>query len=102
MKVCRLSCLFKDLHPRPAFVRDASFTFEFLHLDDVSGIQVPASINGFLREYQREGVRFLWDSFKEGRGGVLGDDMGLVCILTRAITFYLAVNISINRVKLSK
>jgi hypothetical protein len=41
------------------------------------GIQVPASINRFLREYQRDGVRFFWDCYKEGRGGVLGDDMGL-------------------------
>lgn len=40
---------------------------------------VPAAINTYLREYQREGVRFFWDLYNEGRGGVLGDDMGLVC-----------------------
>lgn len=39
---------------------------------------VPASINTYLREYQREGVRFFWDLYKQGRGGLLGDDMGLV------------------------
>jgi SNF2 family DNA or RNA helicase len=40
---------------------------------------VPAAINTYLREYQREGVRFFWDLYDEGRGGLLGDDMGLVC-----------------------
>jgi len=39
---------------------------------------VPASINTYLREYQREGVVFFWDLYKQGRGGLLGDDMGLV------------------------
>ena len=74
-------------------MRDASITFESLYLEDASRIQIPASINGFLREYQREGVRFFWDCFKEGRGGVLGDDMGLVCVLVKMITYYLVVNI---------
>ncbi|KAI0351643.1 hypothetical protein OH77DRAFT_919140 [Trametes cingulata] len=47
-----------------------------LSLDD--NHQVPASINTFLREYQRDGVRFIWNRYNEGRGGLLGDDMGLV------------------------
>lgn len=47
-------------------------------LDRAEGIMVPASINTYLREYQREGVRFFWDLYKQGRGGLLGDDMGLV------------------------
>lgn len=38
---------------------------------------VPASINKFLRDYQREGVQFFYERYCEGRGGVLGDDMGL-------------------------
>ena len=41
-------------------------------------IQVPASINTHLRDYQRDGVRFFWERFQEDRGGLLGDDMGLV------------------------
>ena len=41
-------------------------------------IQVPAAINTQLRDYQRAGVRFFWDRYAEGRGGLLGDDMGLV------------------------
>ncbi|KIR53088.1 DNA dependent ATPase [Cryptococcus gattii Ru294] len=40
-------------------------------------IRIPASINRFLREYQRAGAKFLYDAYKQGRGAVLGDDMGL-------------------------
>ncbi|KAJ1300749.1 hypothetical protein OPQ81_002392 [Rhizoctonia solani] len=40
-------------------------------------IQVPASINRHLREYQRDGVRFFHQRWAEGRGGLIGDDMGL-------------------------
>ncbi|KAI5474684.1 RAD26-like SNF2 family DNA-dependent ATPase, partial [Pseudohyphozyma bogoriensis] len=38
---------------------------------------IPAPINMFLRKYQREGVKFLFDQWKKGTGGLLGDDMGL-------------------------
>ncbi|SNX82341.1 related to RAD26 - DNA repair and recombination protein [Melanopsichium pennsylvanicum] len=41
------------------------------------GVIVPASINRFLRSYQRDGVHFLYKSYAEGRGALLGDDMGL-------------------------
>ena len=40
-------------------------------------VSVPPSINRFLRDYQREGVQFFYERYCEGRGGVLGDDMGL-------------------------
>jgi DNA excision repair protein ERCC-6-like 2 len=46
-------------------------------LDIESNISVPGSISRYLREYQREGIKFLYERWKEGRGGVLGDDMGL-------------------------
>lgn len=39
-------------------------------------IEIPASINRFLRGYQRDGVRFFWNHYKKGEGGLLGDDMG--------------------------
>lgn len=42
------------------------------------GISVPASINRFLRPYQRDGVDFFYQKYKAGIGGVLGDDMGSV------------------------
>lgn len=40
-------------------------------------VSVPASINRFLRDYQREGIQFFYERYCEGRGGILGDDMGL-------------------------
>ncbi|XAO27602.1 hypothetical protein I312_106458 [Cryptococcus bacillisporus CA1280] len=44
---------------------------------ETKDIRIPASINRFLREYQRAGAKFLYDAYKHGRGAVLGDDMGL-------------------------
>ena len=38
---------------------------------------VPAALNRHLREYQREGVRFLYRLHAARKGGVLADDMGL-------------------------
>ena len=40
-------------------------------------LQVPASINKFLRSYQRDGIRFLFRQYAQNRGGILADDMGL-------------------------
>ncbi|KAL1413120.1 hypothetical protein Q8F55_000869 [Vanrija albida] len=37
---------------------------------------IPASINRFLRDYQRDGTQFLYNKYKQGVGGILGDDMG--------------------------
>ncbi|XP_022089252.1 DNA excision repair protein ERCC-6-like 2 [Acanthaster planci] len=42
-----------------------------------SVVQVPATVNRYLRDYQREGVRFLYQQYRKGEGGILGDDMGL-------------------------
>ncbi|WVQ73365.1 hypothetical protein IAR50_002934 [Cryptococcus sp. DSM 104548] len=44
------------------------------HTKDIS---VPAHLNQFLKQYQREGVQFLYDRYQAGWGGILGDDMGL-------------------------
>jgi len=44
---------------------------------DPNGPRVPQPLNRLLREYQREGVRFLYQCWEMGRGGILGDDMGL-------------------------
>lgn len=65
--------------PRPGFFSSSvdEGKFEHLVLDDTKGIKVPSSQNKFLRDYQREGVRFLWEIYKQGRGGILADDMGL-------------------------
>lgn len=39
-------------------------------------VEVPKAINRFLRKYQQEGVRFFWEHYRTGEGGLLGDDMG--------------------------
>ncbi|KAL2937806.1 Switch 2 [Bienertia sinuspersici] len=44
---------------------------------EIPVIQVPASINCRLLEHQREGVKFLYQLYKNNHGGILGDDMGL-------------------------
>jgi SNF2 family DNA or RNA helicase len=44
---------------------------------DESNNQVPASINRYLKGYQRIGVQFVYSSTIQGKGCVLGDDMGL-------------------------
>ncbi|XP_033875288.3 DNA excision repair protein ERCC-6-like 2 isoform X1 [Acipenser ruthenus] len=38
---------------------------------------IPYTINRYLRDYQREGVRFIYSHYVKGRGCILGDDMGL-------------------------
>ena len=40
-------------------------------------MKVPSSINKYLREYQRDGVRFLFRQYTQKQGGILADDMGL-------------------------
>ncbi|XP_035877375.1 DNA excision repair protein ERCC-6-like 2 isoform X2 [Phyllostomus discolor] len=42
-----------------------------------NGDSIPYTINRYLRDYQREGVQFLYGHFIQGRGCILGDDMGL-------------------------
>uniref|UniRef100_A0A8C8VJZ3 ERCC excision repair 6 like 2 n=1 Tax=Pelusios castaneus TaxID=367368 RepID=A0A8C8VJZ3_9SAUR len=38
---------------------------------------IPYTINRYLRDYQREGVQFLYGHYARKRGCILGDDMGL-------------------------
>ena len=67
----------QSMRPRPEFVlKPGQQVLGPLVLD--RDHKVPERINTFLREYQRDGIRFFWDRYKEGRGGLLGDDMGLV------------------------
>lgn len=46
-------------------------------MDKDESIKIPGPINTYLRDYQREGVKFFYNRFRKGRGGLLGDDMGL-------------------------
>ncbi|XP_060073499.1 DNA excision repair protein ERCC-6-like 2 [Ylistrum balloti] len=43
----------------------------------VHPIEVPATINRYLRDYQRDGIKFLYSHYRQDRGAILGDDMGL-------------------------
>ncbi|KAH9948482.1 P-loop containing nucleoside triphosphate hydrolase protein [Amylocystis lapponica] len=65
-----------NLEARPAFALKRSQPILSSLVLDVDH-KVPARINAFLREYQRDGIRFFWERYKNGRGGLLGDDMGL-------------------------
>lgn len=38
---------------------------------------MPASINRYLREYQRDGIQFLFRQYALKQGAILADDMGL-------------------------
>lgn len=67
------------MKPRPGFsIRPGQVPLKAFILDKEKGIKIPAPINTYLRDYQRDGVKFLWRQYSEGRGGLLGDDMGLV------------------------
>lgn len=60
----------------PSSVTDASRCVPFV-LSDVDGDRVPYTINRYLRDYQREGIRFIYNNYICSRGCILGDDMGL-------------------------
>jgi len=72
------SKLLEAMTERPAFpCADEQRRIEAYPLDpDDPSMVIPASINRFLRGYQREGVWFLYSKYRHGMGGILGDDMG--------------------------
>ena len=43
----------------------------------IKSFQIPATINQYLRDYQQEGVQFLYNRYTSETGAVLCDDMGL-------------------------
>lgn len=59
--------------------RDRSFTdyIDKFHAVDADSFQVPASLEGVLRPYQREGFIWLSTLAELGFGGILADEMGL-------------------------
>ncbi|XP_037339055.2 DNA excision repair protein ERCC-6-like 2 isoform X1 [Pungitius pungitius] len=60
----------------PSSVIDTRLCVPF-ELRDVDGDRVPYTINRYLRDYQREGIRFIYNNYISSRGCILGDDMGL-------------------------
>ena len=67
-----------DVGAAPSFADDRERSSNDDSSNDLAScLFVPAGLNRHLREYQREGVRFLYRLFASGKGGVLADDMGL-------------------------
>lgn len=65
---------------RPTLVtpaRDDNVPFVLKREDGGEQHEVNGHINQYLRDYQREGVQFMYNAFVEGRGALLADDMGL-------------------------
>lgn len=60
----------------PGSITDPRLCVPF-KLSDADGDRVPYTINRYLRDYQREGVRFIYKNYICSRGCILGDDMGL-------------------------
>ena len=52
-------------------------TMYIVHVVFHKTVQIPATINQYLRDYQQEGVRFLYEHYISDTGAVLCDDMGL-------------------------
>lgn len=41
------------------------------------GLKIPSRIWGELYQYQKRGVKWLWELHQQEVGGILGDEMGL-------------------------
>lgn len=62
---------------KPVFARSVTHSRACVPLELGDGDKVPYTINRYLRDYQREGIRFIYKNFIHSRGCILGDDMGL-------------------------
>lgn len=52
-------------------------TWDDATMQSVHSVQIPATVNQYLRDYQQQGVQFLYSRYSNNAGGVLCDDMGL-------------------------
>ncbi|KAG1700925.1 DNA excision repair protein ERCC-6-like 2 [Nymphon striatum] len=62
---------------KPSFNHSPCSPKEPYWLSDSRDHQIPAVINQYLRDYQRDGVKFLYNNYIKEQGALLGDDMGL-------------------------
>ncbi|KAI2639984.1 P-loop containing nucleoside triphosphate hydrolase protein [Xylaria nigripes] len=68
----------EELEEKPKFEKRSGIKPCHPYKDiEIAGGFIPASLAQYLRDYQIQGVRFLYDLFVHQRGGLLGDDMGL-------------------------
>ncbi|XP_063492960.1 DNA excision repair protein ERCC-6-like 2 isoform X11 [Symphalangus syndactylus] len=78
VKDCPRNLIFDDEDLEKPYFPNRKFpssSVAFKLSDD--GDSIPYTINRYLRDYQREGARFLYGHYIHGRGCILGDDMGL-------------------------
>ncbi|GAW01605.1 rad26-like snf2 family dna-dependent atpase [Lentinula edodes] len=83
-----------QINPRPGFQSPESSVNEPFFLDPGNNIKIPSTINIFLRDYQRNGVQFFYERYRAGRGGLLGDDMGLVIYLFSSFRSFYNIHFS--------
>ncbi|PWA15917.1 hypothetical protein CCH79_00008920, partial [Gambusia affinis] len=71
------SGLKQSIQEKPVFPGSSTGTIFCtpLHLRDED--RVPYTINRYLRDYQRDGIRFIYNNYMTSTGCILGDDMGL-------------------------
>ncbi|KAI0407640.1 P-loop containing nucleoside triphosphate hydrolase protein [Xylaria palmicola] len=68
----------EELEERPQFDPSSGIKPCHPYRDiNIAGGLIPASLAQYLRDYQIQGIQFLYDLFIHQRGGILGDDMGL-------------------------
>nr|XP_054376261.1 DNA excision repair protein ERCC-6-like 2 isoform X2 [Pongo abelii] len=78
VKDCPRNLIFDDEDLEKPYFPNRKFpssSVAFKLSDD--GDSIPYTINRYLRNYQREGTRFLYEHYIHGGGCILGDDMGL-------------------------
>ncbi|XP_038137424.1 DNA excision repair protein ERCC-6-like 2 isoform X2 [Cyprinodon tularosa] len=65
------------IQEKPVFPGSSTDPMLSIPLDLSNEDRVPYTINRYLRDYQREGIRFIYNNFMASTGCILGDDMGL-------------------------
>uniref|UniRef100_A0A1A8F3E5 Excision repair cross-complementing rodent repair deficiency, complementation group 6-like 2 n=2 Tax=Nothobranchius korthausae TaxID=1143690 RepID=A0A1A8F3E5_9TELE len=65
------------LQEKPVFPGNTVDPSHCIALDLRGEDRVPYTINRYLRDYQREGIRFIYNNYIHSTGCILGDDMGL-------------------------
>lgn len=72
---CTASALHKG--EKPLFLLGQKASGESVPFSLSKYVHIPYTINRYLRDYQREGAKFIFDNYVKSRGCILGDDMGL-------------------------
>ena len=87
----------EEVDTKPKLISDGTIEQEEKkekETDNIIKCNVPASINRYLMEYQRVGIKFLYSKLMERNGAILGDDMGLGKTSTNIFLFFMCTYIS--------